>query len=206
MAHGDEKGLILPPKIAPIQVVIIPIYKADADKQTILDAVARIVEQLKQQNIRVHVDSEEGKTPGSKFFKWELKGVPVRLEIGPRDLASNQAILADRLGMGKKTITLDAIANEAEKLLVDVQAEMFRRAHEKRAKLWHKEATLTQISKMMNEKNGFYQTGWRRNHACELKLKEIQATIRCLLEDKSFATCFNCDKPSEGDVLVAKSY
>lgn len=206
MMHGDEKGLVLPPKIAPIQVVIIPIYKADADKQTVLDAVNRLVAQLKEQKIRVHVDAEEGKTPGSKYFKWELKGVPVRVEIGPRDIANNQAVMADRLGMGKKTVALDAIAKEAEKLLNDVQVELFRRAHEKRAKLWHKEATLKQIADMMSQKNGFYQTGWCRNHACEAKLKEIQATIRCLLEEKSFEMCFNCDKKSEGDVLVAKSY
>ena len=206
MMHGDEKGLIIPPKIAPIQVVIIPIFKSDTDKSMVLDAVNKIVAALKEKNIRVQVDAEEGKTPGSKFFKWELKGVPVRLEIGPRDLAQNQAVLADRLGMGKNTVSIDSIASQAEQLLQTVQQELFKRATEKRAKLWHKEATFKQISDMMSQKNGFYQTGWCRNIACETRLKEIQASIRCLLEEKSFSNCFNCDQSSQGDVLVAKSY
>ncbi|MCX5922000.1 MAG: proline--tRNA ligase [Candidatus Dependentiae bacterium] len=206
MAHGDQKGLILPPKIAPIQVVIIPIFRNDADKQIVLDAVNKIVMQLKEQNIRVHVDAEEQKTPGAKFYTWELKGVPVRMEIGPRDIASNQAILADRLGMGKKSVSLDTIAQDAAQLLDEVQKQLFQRAFDRRAALWHKEATFAAISKKLSEQNGFYQTGWCRDEACEAPLKTVQASIRCLLQESTFAICFNCDKASLGDILIAKSY
>lgn len=206
MMHGDEKGLVLPPKIAPIQVVIVPIYKADADKKAVLDAVERMAVQLKEHKIRVHIDAQEQVTPGAKFYKWELKGVPVRIEIGARDLASSQAVVVDRIGLGKKPVALDAIVQHVVTLLNDVQVELFRRAHEKRAKLWHKEATWALISKKLQEQPGFYQTGWCRNTVCEVKLKEVQATIRCLLETQEFKECFNCNAPSLGDVLVAKSY
>lgn len=206
MSHGDEKGLILPPKIAPIQVVIIPIYKTDTDKNAVLDAVNTIATELKASGIRVFVDAEEQKTPGAKFFKWELKGVPVRIEIGARDLASKQAVLADRLGTGKRSVALDVIAQEANTLLDTVQAALFKRALDRRAALWCKEPTFDAIVKGLAEKHGFYQTGWCQNNECEAPLKEHQATIRCLLETAEFKNCFKCGSASKGDILIAKSY
>lgn len=206
MAHGDEKGLILPPKIAPIQVVIIPIYKADTDKVAVLAAVDTMVAQLKEKGVRVHVDAEEHKTPGAKFFKWELKGVPLRIEIGARDLASAQCMVADRLGSGKKAIALTSLATEVPSMLDNLQAQLFKRAQDRRAALWHKEAKFDDIVKGLATKPGFYQTGWCRDENCEAKLKEHQASIRCLLEETTFATCFNCDQASVSDVLLAKSY
>jgi hypothetical protein len=101
---------------------------------------------------------------------------------------------------------LDDIATSVTTLLDEVQAMLFKRASEKRAALWHKEATLASITKSMSEKNGFYQTGWCRSTECEAPLKGIQATIRCLLEESTFVDCFNCNQPSKGDVLLAKSY
>jgi prolyl-tRNA synthetase len=206
MVHGDEKGLVLPPKIAPIQVVIIPIFKSGQDKQPILDAVNKVRTNLEKQNIRVHVDSDDQATPGAKFYKWELKGVPVRVEIGPRDLANNQAMLSDRLGLGKQAVSLDTLSNEIGKLLDRVQQEMFDRAKKRRQDMWHKAAQLAEFGPKMEADGGFYQTGWCGRAECEQMLKNYKAFTRCLLGQKTFPTCFNCDQASKGDVLVAKSY
>jgi prolyl-tRNA synthetase len=204
MVHGDQKGLILPPKIAPIQVVIVPILKK-GEEENVLNAVKKIKESLK--DVRVHVDSDDQKTPGAKFYHWEMKGVPLRLEIGPRDIASNQLVATDRLGMGKKIISLDAIAQEIPALLEQIQHEMFVRAKKKQQSLWHKAAKLSEFGPILEEHNGLYQTGWCQSRECEDKLREYKATSRCLLENENnFAQCFNCDKPSKGDIVVAKAY
>lgn len=204
MTHGDAKGLIIPPKIAPIQVVIIPIFKKGEDKQALLDAIAKMKVDLG--TIRVCVDDDEQHTPGTKFFKWELKGVPLRIEIGPRDLAQKQAILTDRLGLEKKAVMLDEIGITAHETLNRIQKTMFDRAQERMHKQWHKAAKLSQFGPILAEHNGLYQTGWCRKQSCEDLLREYQATTRCLLGEKTFETCFNCDAPSLGDVLVAKAY
>jgi prolyl-tRNA synthetase len=203
MTHGDSKGLVLPPRIAPIQVVIIPIYKAQ-DKNAVLDAVKKITVDLG--NIRVMVDHDEQKTPGSKFYQWELKGVPLRIEIGSRDLAQNQATLVDRLGLFKKAVPLDQIGVVVHDSLEMLQKTMFERAHERRQKIWFKEAKLADFGQKLAQDNGLYQTGWCRSAECEKKLKEYSATTRCLLEERTFDTCFNCDNKSVTDVIVAKAY
>lgn len=204
MTHGDEKGLIIPPKVAPIQVVIIPIFKKGEDKQLLLDAIAKMRVDLGK--IRVEIDDDEQHTPGTKFFKWELKGVPVRIEIGPRDLAQKQAIVTDRLGIAKKPISLDEIGIAVHDTLEIVQKTMFDRAKERMMKQWHKAAKLAEFGPILAEHNGLYQTGWCRKQSCEDLLREYQATTRCLLPEKTFEICFNCDAPSWGDVLVAKAY
>lgn len=204
MTHGDAAGLIIPPKVAPIQVVIIPIFKKGEDKNALLDAVAKIRADLG--TIRVFVDDDEQHTPGAKFFKWELKGVPLRIEIGPRDLAQKQAILNDRLGLGKKAVMLDEIGITVHDTLELIQKTMFERAQERMKKQWYKAAKLAQFGPILAEHNGLYQTGWCRKQSCEDLLREYQATTRCLLPEKTFESCFNCDAQSLGDVLVAKAY
>lgn len=207
MMHGDARGLILPPKIAPIQVVIIPILKSGADNQAVLDKVNEMAAQLKAHGVRVKIDADEHKTPGAKFFTWELKGVPVRIEIGQRDLANSQAVVADRLGItGKRSIALEGLASEVASLLDQLQGALYKRALEKRASLWKKEATFDGIVNVLSNNQGFCQTGWCRGLACEASLKEHQASIRCLLAEKEFPTCFKCGEPSLGDIIVAKSY
>jgi prolyl-tRNA synthetase len=204
MVHGDQKGLILPPRIAPIQVVIVPILKK-GEEESVLAACKKIKDTLK--DIRVHIDVDDQKTPGAKFYHWEMKGVPLRLEIGPRDLANNQVIATDRIGLGKKTITLDALEKEIPALLEHIQKELFSRAKQKQESMWHKAAKLKDFGPILEEKNGIYQTGWCQTRECEDKLREYKATTRCLLENQNnFEKCFNCDKLSKGDVLVAKAY
>lgn len=204
MVHGDQKGLVLPPRIAPIQVVIIPIYKPQ-DKKAVMDAVEKMKVDLGTQ-IRVVVDDDEQKTPGAKFYKWELKGVPLRIEIGPRDLAQNQATVADRLGLYKKPVALDEIGIYTKEMLEFLQKSMLDRARERMMRMWYKEAKVADFGKKLEADNGFYQTGWCRAPECEAQLKQFGATTRCLLEDKTFQECFNCDKASVSDVLVARAY
>ncbi len=204
MVHGDQKGLVLPPKIAPIQVVIIPIFKKGEEKEAILDAAQKIKASLK--DIRVQIDADDQKTPGAKFYHWEMKGVPLRIEIGPRDLAQGQAVVTDRLGIAKRMLSLDLLAQEIPVILDEIQQEMFARAKRKQQSLWHKAAKLSEFGPILKEHNGVYQTGWCGKRICEDILREYQATTRCLLPEKTFEFCFNCDAASQGDVLVAKSY
>jgi prolyl-tRNA synthetase len=203
MVHGDQKGLMLPPRIAPIQVVIVPILKKGEEAQTIA-AAQRIKETLK--GIRVHVDADDQKTPGAKFYHWEMKGVPLRLEIGPRDLAAQQAIVTDRVSATKKTIPLDKLAHEIPALLETVQVQLFERAKANQKSHWHKAAKLAEFGPIMAEHNGIYQTGWCQRRECEDVLREYKATTRCLLDEKTFEYCFNCDRLSICDVIVSKAY
>lgn len=206
MVHGDEKGLVIPPRIAPIQVVIIPIKRKADDEALLAAALASMVQQLKDAGVRYHVDNDDTKTPGAKFYKWELKGVPMRLEIGPRDVASNQAVLVRRYDGEKSTISLDGIGIAVVEKLQAIQNAMFERAHERRANMWYKAAKLADFSAKLDEQPGFYQTGWCGDLECEQKLKEFKATTRCVLNEVTFKECFVCTKPNKHDVLIAKAY
>ena len=206
MVHGDQKGLVLPPKIAPIQLVIIPIFKAGESKDAVLHAAQAIEKSLSAQGIRVKIDLDDHKTPGAKFWHWELKGVPLRLELGPRDIAQNNAIIADRLGLMKEAVSLDQVPTYVKDRLELIQKTMFERAKARQESQWHKAEKLKDFGPQLMADNGVYQTGWCQRPECEKELKQYQATIRCLLPDKTFAICFNCDRPSITDVIVAKSY
>jgi prolyl-tRNA synthetase len=205
MTHGDAKGLVMPPKIAPIQIVIVPILKTGADNE----AVLAVVQQIKQRlhvNHKVFVDLDDTKSPGAKFYKWELKGVPLRIEIGPRDLEQNQVVVADRLGLDKKPVSIELLESYVAEQLDRIQTTLFERAQVRLKQQWHPATKLVDFSAALANENGFYQVGWCRSPECEAVLKEHQATIRCLLTDKQQTVCFHCEKPSTGDVLIAKAY
>lgn len=206
MMHGDAKGLVLPPKIAPIQVVIIPILKAGIDNTKIIDCVKTLQKNLQAEGVRVHLDDEDGKTPGAKFFKWELKGVPVRIEIGPKDLENNQAMVADRIGLGKKAVQLTDIVGEIKQLLDTIQTTLFERAQAKVASMRHKSDDLKEFGPQLDEAGKFFQTSWCEKAECELELKQYKASIRCIIDGLTYKTCFNCKQASIKDVLVARSY
>lgn len=206
MVHGDQKGLVLPPRIAPKQVVIVPICKTGQDNTAIIEQAQFIADALRAQNVRVMVDSDEQQTPGAKFYHWELKGVPLRIEIGPRDLAHRQAVLVDRLGMEKKSVMIDGIDRAVTDSLAFIQEEMLRRATARRDAMWHQAAKRADFGPRLDKEGGFYQTGWCAGAACEVTLREHHATIRCVLSEKTFLTCFACDSPSKGDILIAKAY
>ena len=205
MVHGDAKGLVLPPMIAPIQVIIIPILKKNADNDAVLTMVDTIDAQLKAVGIRSKIDKTD-KSPGVKFYHWEMKGVPLKVEIGPRDLEVKQAMVADRLGLQKEAVSLENIKEYIAQRLVAFQSQILERAIQKRASLWRKLAKLSEFGPLLDAEPSFYQTGWCGNKECEAQLKQFKATTRCVLKETTFDQCFNCDQSNKHDVIVAKSY
>lgn len=205
MVHGDQNGLVLPPRIAPIQAVIIPILKAGMDTVALLEQLQAIAIELKKSGIRIKIDDDATKTPGAKFYYWELRGVPIRIEIGPRDLEKGGVMVTDRLGLAKEFIPFNQLANHVLHLLESIQAELYNRAMNKRNSNWHKVEKLANFKEQL-AKGGFYQAGWCGESACERELKKYHATTRCILEQKTAPYCFMCDTASKHDVLIAKSY
>jgi len=205
MVHGDAKGIVMPPKVAPVQVIIIPIYKSDEDEKIVMNAVRKIIENCNEKNIRIEVDTDK-KSPGKKFYKWELRGVPIRIELGVRDLAEQKVIMVDRLSGKKESISQDFIVNKIEEKLIWLQGELFNRAKNILQEKTHKAKFLKQFGPLIEKNGGMYQVGWCKNSACEDQLKKYKAFTRCLLEEKTALHCFYCDKESMVDVIVAKAY
>jgi len=208
LGHGDEKGLILPPKLAPYQVVIVPIYKTDEEKQTVLARCREIEAQFKDR-IRVHLDDRDQHTPGYKFNHWEVRGVPLRLNIGPKDVANNVVEIARRdTGEKIRGVSQDGLADYLTKLLDDVQKALFERALKFRSEHTHKAANYDEFKKII-ENNGFIEAHWCKDGECELAIKdETKATIRCLpfnFEPKQ-GKCVRCEKPTDQVVVFARAY
>lgn len=204
-SHGDERGLILPPKIAPIQVVIVPIIKKDT-KEQVLDYVLDLEKRLKAVGISVKVDADETQSPGAKFYEWELKGVPLRFEIGARDIASGVVVAVSRLGKEKETVQAVNLTSWTQEKLESIQQELFARAQKRYQSMWHKEEKFEDFKDRLEKNNGIYQVGWCQDHACEIRLKEIAGSIRCMLESKELKNCFACGKTSLGDVIAGRAY
>ena len=205
MVHGDQKGLVLPPKIAPFQIVIIPITTSE-NRHEIIPVAEQLAQKLKA-TLRVVLDTDETKTPGAKYYHWELRGVPIRIELGPRDIAKGQAVIVDRLGLAKSACPLDSIETAVQERLSLVQTTLFERAIQRRNKQWHKATFLYDVSKQLDEQGGFYQTGWCGSQGCEKKIKEeFLATIRCVLPEKHSTLCGICQQPSIQDIIVARAY
>jgi prolyl-tRNA synthetase len=210
MSHGDQQGLIIPPLIAPIQVVIIPIYRSEEQKNQILELANKIKHELQNNDVRIIIDNNEHKTPGAKFFEWEVKGVPVRMEIGPKDVEKNQVVLVNRATNDKvnkkQFIAVNDIYHVLKNLFTEIQKILFDKA-EKRCKTnWYQVDTLNIIEQQLEDKKGFYQTGWCGNPFCEEKLKPIGGSIRCIIKDSQHKKCFVCGKPNQSDVIIAKAY
>lgn len=206
MTHGDNKGLIIPPAIAPLHVVVVPIMKEGIDNELTIHAARTIADDLIKQGLRVFVDEDDTKTPGAKFYHWELKGVPMRIEIGPRDIAAQQAIVVDRLSLEKQPVSFDDIIRHVITGLKTMQTQLYEQARERMMNMWHKAEKLDDFAERLKKQGEFYQTGWCGQAICEQKLKAYKASIRCLIPERSFKTCFLCEKPSVTDVLIAKSY
>ncbi|HBS48162.1 TPA: proline--tRNA ligase [Candidatus Dependentiae bacterium] len=210
MSHGDEKGLVFPPKIAPFAVVIVPIFRKEEEKAAVLEKVEQLTKSLKDKNIKFYVDADETKTPGSKFFHWEHKGVPLRVEIGPKDVANNNLVLVSRVMLEgenqKNIISFDNAAGSIESTLQKIQNQMFKNAKENLNSNWNQAEFLEEFGPKLEASNGLFQVGFCGNKECELKLKEFKATTRCRLAEKKHAKCFACKCESTGDVLVAKAY
>ena len=207
LTHGDEKGLRLPPKIAPIQLVIIPITKTKEESKSLKLYLAPITNSLKMLQIRFHEDWSSN-SPGFKFNEWEMKGVPLRLEIGPRDMANNTVVLARRDNKKKIEIDQSSVGEEVSKLLDEIQSELFNQAEKFRNENTRCVSDYNDFKKTM-KKGGFVRCGWDGLESTELKIKEeTSATIRCIPFDEKTENlkCILTGVPAKHEVIFAKAY
>ena len=206
MTHSDDDGLVIPPRLAPNQVVIVPIPKPTPE---ILEVADKIKAQLNDRNISVKIDKDEQKRPGFKFAQYEMEGVPVRIGIGMRDLANNQVEVARRDTKEKMPVLLDGIADFIEKLLEDIQTSLFEKAKNYRDDHITEVKNYDDFKEVLEEKGGFVKAHWDGSTETELKIKEeTKATIRCIPNDEaeSSGKCVYSGKDSNRKVLFAKAY
>jgi prolyl-tRNA synthetase len=219
MTHGDDNGLRVPPLLAPIEIVIVPIWRSDEDKGRVRAAAALIKESLiawerrSPGRLRVHVDDREGIKPGAKYYEWELRGIPLRLEIGPRDLDQNQGIVVRRDNGEKRPVSLDSVGEDCADILHLIQESMLIDARERREHhSFRGGITYDRFKEVMDGEGGFVYAGWCGDAACETAIKEeTKATIRCL-PDEEFRSaetptkCLKCGRGSTAEALWAKAY
>ncbi len=206
MTHSDDDGLVLPPKLAPIQVVIVPIPKPNDE---IGQAADKIMRELRAKGITVKYDTDMKKRPGFKFAEYEMRGIPVRLAIGERDLANNQVEVARRDTKEKTSQPLDGIADYVARLLDDIQRNLYQRAYDYRAEHITKVDNFDDFQSVLDEKGGFVSAHWDGTTETELKIKELtKATIRCIPLDnpQEDGKCVLTGKPSTQRVLFARAY
>jgi len=209
MTHSDDSGLVLPPKLAPIQVVIVPIYKNDEELQTIGDYADELIAQLKIKGISVKFDDRDTQRPGFKFAEWELKGVPVRVAIGARDLANKTVELARRDTQTKETVSQEKLDSYIENLLNEIQDNLFTKASKFRNEHITEVDSFDAFKEILETKGGFLLAHWDGTPETEEQIKELtKATIRCIPLDRKeeAGSCVLTGKPSKGRVLFAKAY
>ena len=208
MAHGDDKGLRLPPKIAPYQIVIVPIFRTDEDRQNIRHFLETALNEFKINGVRYYEDWSPN-SPGFKFNEWEMKGVPIRLEVGPRDVNESNVILARRDTGEKKSYSINGIFSKVSELLKEIQNNLFQQALTFRENHTHSTDSYEEFKSLIKEKGGFIKCGWDGDPETELRIKEeTKATIRCILSDGEIykKTCVYSGKPAKYEVIFAKAY
>ena len=207
MTHGDDKGLVLPPKVAPIQVVIIPIYYSKEDKENVLQKASQIKDSLSNNDIRVHLDDREQLTPGFKFNDWEMRGIPIRIEIGPKDIAKNQIVLARRHNQTKISLDIDGLTEKTLSELKNIQKEMFDAA---KKILDERVVRVSEYQQFKEElDNGkMIDCSWCGKQECEDKIKEeTGADLRVIPSGSTKAeTCIYCKNSGTTNVLFARGY
>ncbi len=209
MTHSDDKGLVLPPKLAPVQVAIVPIYRSEEQLAAITERVSGIVEELKQRGVSVKFDDDDQKKPGWKFAEYEMKGVPVRIAVGPRDLENNQAEVARRDTGEKELISFDGLVNHVVHLFEGIHRNLFERAKVYKAERTSVVDTYEEFKKALDEKGGFVWAHWDGTPETEQKIKEeTKATIRCipLGERPEEGKCVLTGKLSKQRVVFARAY
>ncbi|MHA7843925.1 MAG: proline--tRNA ligase [Winogradskyella sp.] len=209
MTHSDDKGLVLPPNLAPSQVVIVPIYKNDEQFEAIKEVANKIIDDLRELNIRVKFDGRDTLRPGAKFAQHELQGVPLRIAIGPKDLENKTVELARRDTFTKETIVLDRINVVVENLLEEIQESLFNKALDFRDSHITEVNNFEEFKKVLETKTGFVSAHWDGTAETEQKIKELtKATIRCIPLDnkKEEGKCVYTGKSSDQRVLFAKAY
>jgi prolyl-tRNA synthetase len=208
MVHGDDQGLILPPRLAPYQAVVVPIYKSDAERVEVLQAVDQLTAELP--GLRVHVDRRDGLTPGFKFNDWEMRGVPLRIELGPKDIARQQVMLSrrDLPGReGKRPAPIAGLAALAQQTLDEIHTSLYRRAETFRRDHTHSPADYEEFKQVVQD--GWADAWWCEQAACEAQIKEdTRASTRCLPLDQpgGKGTCIRCGDPATRRAIFARSY
>jgi prolyl-tRNA synthetase len=219
MTHGDDNGLRTPPRLAPLEVVIVPIWKSDDERRRVLEAAHRMCDDLTSwggrgdDRLRVRLDAREGIKPGAKYYEWELRGVPLRLELGPRDLEKQACMAARRDTRGKQSLPMDGLPAAVAGLLQHIQDDMLRAARERREANSVREAIgYDEFRQRMEGPGAFVYAGWNGDPAVEAKVKEeTKATIRCL-PDEEFrspsppARCMVTGEPAVHEVVWARAY
>jgi prolyl-tRNA synthetase len=217
MTHGDDVGIVLPPRLAPYQVVIVPIARTPEDRTLVMEAVERVASMLRTEHVRVHIDTRENMTPGAKFYEWERKGVPLRLEIGPKDVAAGKFVVVGRMALGERP--RKEIVDEAVGLVMvperlkEIQAGMLEAAIRRREENSYRGVTdYGEFQEILEGPGGFIYTGWCGSAECEEKVKEeTKATIRVLpFEEFRSATtperCIACGGTSSEEAVWARAY
>jgi len=212
MTHSDDLGLVCPPRLAQYQVVIVPIYKSPEERSLVLEASDRLRKELAGGGVRVHLDARDGMKPGAKYYEWEGRGVPLRLEIGPRDVAASSVVLARRTGGKKETVPLEGEAARMITTMNQMQADLLEAAKMRREAASLREATKNQFIDKMEHEGGFVYGGFCGSAECEAEIKEkTKATIR-VLPDPEFRSSTPperglwCDRPSVAEAVWAKAY
>ncbi|RYD87117.1 MAG: proline--tRNA ligase, partial [Sphingobacteriales bacterium] len=209
MAHSDDAGLVLPPKLAPIQVVVVPIYKHDEELEKISAYVKELSAELKAKDISIKFDNRDTQRPGFKFAEYELKGVPLRVAIGSRDMQNGTVELARRDNKTKETVNQEGLANHIEQLLEEIQANIYKKAFDFRSNNITKVDSYDEFKRLLDEKPGFLSAHWDGTPETEQKIKdETKATIRCIPLDneQEDGKCILTGKPSTQRVLFARAY
>ncbi len=208
MTHGDDSGLIVPPRVAPLQAVIVPISRGDW-KETVLPDAEAVFSQLKDHGFRVYLDDRDTYTPGWKFSEWEMKGVPVRIEIGPKDIEKGQVVLVNRINREKAFVKREELIPTLEKLLEDIQAQLLQKALDAREANTHEAFGYNELVETIEDKRGLVKAGWCEGSPCEIKVKDkVAATIRVIMDEKDprFEKCSVCGRDAKHTVLFAKAY
>jgi len=209
MTHSDDNGLVLPPNLAPIQIVIVPIYKTDEEFQAVSAVAHTLVSQFKKLKLSIKFDDRTTQKPGFKFAEWELKGVPIRITVGPKDLENGTFEVARRDTLTKQVLLKAEIVNHVSELLDTIQADLFNKALEYRNNHITDVNSFDEFKMVLDNKGGFVSAHWDGTPETEEKIKELtKATIRCITLDrvKEVGSCVFTGKPSEGRVLFAKAY
>jgi prolyl-tRNA synthetase len=219
MTHGDDNGVRIPPLLAPIELVIVPIYRSDEERAKVLEAADRILGSLRDWErrdpgrIRVHLDAREGMKPGAKYYHWEMQGVPLRLEIGPKDLEKNQCVLVRRDTREKRPTSVDHLGEDVAELLAAMQRDMLFAARERLdANSIRGPITYEKFREVMEGPGAFVFAGWCGSADCEAKIKEeTKATIR-VLPDEEFrsaeapTTCLHCGGTATAEARWPRAY
>jgi len=209
MAHSDDSGLVLPPKMAVKQVVIIPIWRSDDEKTRVLNFAGKVLDELKEDNIRVILDDREQFKPGYKFTEWELQGIPVRIEIGPRDEEEKKVVLVRRDTREKIFVSAEEIRNKINSLLVTMQKELLDKSRAFREENTHDIENYDDFKYQIENSGGFFNAHWCGSPGCEQKIKnETKATIRLIPfeQTEKSGKCLLCGAESQGRVIFARAY